>query len=225
MDLETSTALAARVAPSLPIEERPVGIPHQDLFLTGSFAAPEHARAVVLIANDHGCARHIPALRALAAEFRGAGLATLLFDAVPVAEEGASAEMLAARIDSARAWLRKTKLASLPSVLLGLGEAAPSALLSAAARPAGVSAVIACGRAPDEAGVALAMIDAPTLLIAQAGQLSDIGAHLRALGRLGGDRDLVVLHEPADPIEHALDIARAAVAFLARGGGHVRSAA
>ncbi len=224
MDFQTSTGPNADTPYSLR-EERPVGIPHDGEFLTGSLAAPRSPRAVVIIANDRGCARHVPALRTLAGELRGAGLATLLVDLVPPEEEGARVDALAARLYSARAWLSRTKLASLPTVLLGMGEAAPAALLSAAARPAGVNTVIACGRAPDAAGIALTMIAAPTLLIAQAGQLSDIGPQLRALGQLGGDRDLVVLHEPADPIKHALDIARAALAFLARGSVHAATVA
>ncbi|HUJ29429.1 MAG TPA: hypothetical protein VLW85_25590 [Myxococcales bacterium] len=198
--------------------ERPVAIPHGDGFLTGSFAVPEGVRGAVIVANDAGCARHVPALRALAAELRRSGLATLMVD---VAAEGP--DEIATRIDSARRWLAYGKLAAIAPVVVGLGEAAPAALLSAAARPSPLQAVVACGPRPDTAGIALEMLDAPVLLVAQSGQLSDIGPHVRALGRLRGKRDMAVLRETPDAIKHAVDIGRAVVAFL--NPGQVRHAA
>jgi len=75
-------------APSTLAEERPVAFPYQDRFLTGSLAVPHSPRAVVVIANPRGYARHVPALRALARELRGGGLATLMVDVVAPDEEG-----------------------------------------------------------------------------------------------------------------------------------------
>ena len=199
-------------------EERPVAIPHGDEFLTGSFATPRDPRGVVVVANDAGCARHIPALRALTAELRREGFATLMADAAD-----AEIDAVATRIDSARRWLAYGRLAKLPQIVVGLGEAAPAALLSAAARPTQLLAVVACGPHPDVAGIALEMVEAPALLIAQSGQLHDIGPHVRALGRLRGERDMAVLNDATDAVKHGVDIARAIVAFVAP--GHVRHAA
>ena len=123
--------------------------------------------------------------------------------------------LLAERLESGRNWLLRSKLAGLPVVLFGMGESAAAALLAAAARPSNVAAVIACGPKPDAAGIALEAVSAPTLLIAHADPFGEVGSHVRALGRLRGERDLVVLAELDDPIKRALDISRAAVAFLA----------
>jgi len=197
-------------------EERPVGIPHGSEFLTGSLASVPAPRAVVLIANDRGYGRHVPALRALADELRIPGFATLIADVVPAGENcmGRELDAAAARLASARAWLASSKHATLPVVLFGMGAAAPAALLSAAARPGDVAAVVACGPNPDAPGIALGMVSCPALLIAHTGQFGDVASHIRALGRLGGRHDLAVLSEVQDTARSALDIARATVPFL-----------
>src|SRR5947208_16066905 len=66
-------------APSTLAEERPVGIPYEDHFLTGSLAAPQSPRGIVVIANARGFARHVPLLLALVRELRSGGFATLMF--------------------------------------------------------------------------------------------------------------------------------------------------
>jgi dienelactone hydrolase len=201
-----------------------VAIPHEGDFLTGSYATPRSPRAAVIIANDRGCARHVPALRALARELRAAGFATLMVDVVSVDEHAVpglaahvrvSPTLLAARLESARAWLASPSRSNLPQIVLGMGGAAPAALLCAAAHPAGIAAVVACGPRPDAAGMALGYVSAPALLIAHAGQFDEVEAHTRALGPLGSERDLVVLDDDVDPVKRALDVARVTIAFLA----------
>ena len=203
-------------APSTLAEERPVGIPYEDHFLTGSLAAPKSPRGIVVIANARGYARHVPALRALARELRSGGFATLMVDVVAPDEERIAArpDLIAGRLDAARTWLEGSGLTGLPLVLLGMGTAAAAALLSAAAKPARVRAVVACGPRPDTAGIALRMVSAPALLIAHTGQFSDINAHLRTLARLEVQRDLIVLQDSGDPVDGAVDVARATVRFL-----------
>src|SRR5205823_13807496 len=145
-----SRSVAAPVRSSL-VEERPVAIPHEGDYLTGSYSTPSSPRAVAIIANDRGCARHVPALLAMARELRAAGLATLMVDLVTAGEHAApglaahvraSPMLLAARLESARAWLAPAKLAR---VVIGMGGAAPAALLCAAAHPGEIAAVVACG--------------------------------------------------------------------------------
>src|SRR5438067_1322840 len=122
--------------------------------------------------------------------------------------------LIAGRLDAARTWLEGSGLTGLPLVLLGMGTAAAAALLSAAAKPARVRAVVACGPRPDTAGIALRMVSAPALLIAHTGQFSDINAHLRTLARLEVQRDLIVLQDSGDPVDGAVDVARATLRFL-----------
>jgi len=195
-------------APDPVAAERPVGIPHQGEFLTGSLGIVLAPRAVVLIANDGGCARHDPALCALATELRREGFATLMVDLVRPGEPCSEREMgpISARLHSARDWLGASKLAESPVVLL--------ALLAAATGPAEVAAAIACGPRPDAAGVALGVVSCPSLLIAHTGPFGDLAAHVRALGRLGGRHDLAVLDEGGNSPAGAQSIARAAARFL-----------
>ena len=223
--------IADRIAPAAavpdPLDEWPVGIPHRGEFLTGSLGSVPDPRAVVAIANDRGCAHHDPGLRALAAALRREGFATLLTD---VARRGETIQQresgaVEARLHSVRAWLAGSRLAGARVVLLGLGAAATPALLFAAAAGADLAAVIACGPKPDAGGLALGMVSCPALLIAHTGQFSDLAAHVRALGRLGGRHDLAVLDDRADAHENALAIARAAAVFLAFIGPKDRKAA
>jgi putative phosphoribosyl transferase len=206
------------------LEERPIGIPYQGGFLLGSLATPPAARALVLIANDSGSARHIAPLRALARRFRAKGLATLMVDLLELAEQNASLATQALRIGAAREWLaKKSELNALPLVLLGMGLAAPAALMAAAADPSRLAAVIACGPFPGLAGAALENVKAPALLIAHADRFRDLKSQKAALASLQGEHELVVLHEPADPFDNALDIADAAVTFLSRESCHLRT--
>src|SRR5205814_10526466 len=86
-------------------------------------------------------------------------------------------EELAYRIDSARDWIRgRPDLGSLPLVLFGHGAGAAAALVSAAARPAGVRAIVVRDGAPDLAGRALATVRAPTLFLAGSGSDSRAAA-------------------------------------------------
>jgi putative phosphoribosyl transferase len=207
-------------------EERAIGIPHQGAFLSGSFCAPAAAHAVVLIANDAGSARHLAKLRTIARQLRSQGFATLMVDLLMLEEEEEilSVAAQALRIDSARAWLLGREVGALPLVLFGMGLAAPAALISAARQPSQVTAVIACGPFPDHAGAALEHLEVPVLLIAQGDHACDLKSHRAALASLHGERDLMVLHEPREPIAAALEISLAALAFLDREGCHLRIA-
>jgi putative phosphoribosyl transferase len=205
-------------------EERPINIPHQGAFLSGSFCAPPFAHAVVVIANDAGSARHLAPLRTIARQLRSQGFATLMVDVLGLEEETASVKAQALRIDSARAWLATKEVGALPLVLFGIGLAAPAALISASGQPLQVMAVIACGPFPGHAGLALERIKVPVLLIAQGDRACDLKSHRAAFASLRGERDLVVLHEPVDPIAAALEVALEALTFLARGSCHLRIA-
>ncbi len=97
-------------------EERPIAIPHCDGHLTGSLALVPHPDALVLVANDRGCNRRSPAVRALTAALRRDGLATALVDLLLPEEAGSpetaawmrlQVQELARRISSARAWVAR----------------------------------------------------------------------------------------------------------------------
>jgi putative phosphoribosyl transferase len=205
-------------------EETSISTPHELGVLNGSLAVPPSPRGIVLIANDAGSARFVSPLRTLAHQLHLAGLGTLIVDVLELDEQKVGVTTMAKRVGSARNWLTNGDLGKSPLVLFGLGQAAPAVLLSVAARPTHVDAVIACGPSPDRAGLALDYVGVPTLLIAHSGARGDVDANRRTLALLHGERDMVVLHEPADPFKAALDIARATLIFLARESCHLRKA-
>jgi putative phosphoribosyl transferase len=206
-------------------EETAISIPHELGVLNGSLAVTPSPRGIVLIANDAGSGRYVSPLHTLAHQLHMAGLGTLIVDVVELDEQKVSVTTMAKRVGSARNWLTNGDLAKPPMVLFGLGQAAPAVLLSVAARPTHIDAVIACGPSPDRAGLALDYVGVPTLLIAHGGPCSDVEANRRTLALLHGERDMAVLHEPGDPFKAALDIARAALIFLSRESCHLRKAA
>jgi len=152
--------------------ERLVRIPHRRDELAGSVSLVERARAVVLVASDRCGSRHDPAERTLLAGLRQNGFATLLVDLL-LPPEAASPELaawtrsrtdeLAMRIASARAFAgRRPGLSRLPMVLFGQGAGAAAALLSAAARPAGVDSVVV--RGPFVGSLAIDEVQVPIFL-------------------------------------------------------------
>ena len=90
--------------------------------------------------------------------------------------------------------------------------------------PSHIGAVVACGPRPDSAGIALKMVSVPALLIAHS-PFDDIDSHRRALGQLEAPHDLIVLHDPGDPIAAAVDIAQTIRGFLTLFGSSARNAA
>lgn len=211
------------ILPTTAVAARPVCVQCGSDFLTGFFQAPAGARAVAIIGNDSGIARHVPARVQLAGALRDAGFATLVVDLLTPGENGLAdvaarlrmdALLLAERMAAAREWVARRT--ALPVVLIGLEGAAPAALLSAVARPDTVSAVVACGPHPDAAGAALARLRAPVLLIVRRGRFDESAAHSRAMESLPGKRDLLMLRAGQDPVEVASTVAREVIAFLRR---------
>ena len=152
--------------------QRLVRIPHGKHELAGTVSVVERSRALVLFASDRGCSRHDPAEAALLQGLRQDGFATALVDLL-LPEETGSAELaawtrsrtaeLALRIASARAFVaHRPELSRLPLVLFGQGAGAAAALLSAAARPAGVDAVVVQG--PFVGNLAIDEVQAPLFL-------------------------------------------------------------
>jgi putative phosphoribosyl transferase len=139
--------------------------------LAGHLVLPEGARGIVLFVHGSGSSRHSPRNRAVADVLNRAGLGTLLFDLLTVAEEPDRAnvfdiELLAHRLIGATAWLRAQPWAGdTPVGWFGASTGAGAALWAAAEPDAVVSAIVSRGGRPDLAGPRLAAVRAPTLLI------------------------------------------------------------
>jgi len=158
------------------IEPIAVRIPTaQGATLDGDLALPPGASGIVLFAHGSGSGRHSPRNQAVAASLRGRGLGTLLMDLLTREEEiidertrhlRFDIDLLAGRLVGAMDWLQTDEaMRSLSVGLFGASTGAAAALIGAAMRPELVGAVVSRGGRPDLAGVALASVSCPTLLI------------------------------------------------------------
>ena len=148
-----------------------VEIPAGPVRLAGRLTIPGGATGVVVFAHGSGSSRHSPRNQYVAAALGEAGLGTLLFDLLSVAEEVDRAnvfdiDLLARRLMDATRWLRERPEArDLPVGYFGASTGAAAALWAAADLGPEVAAVVSRGGRPDLAGARLADVAAPTLLV------------------------------------------------------------
>jgi len=141
------------------------------LGLAGTLHLPASANALVVFAHGSGSSRFSPRNMAVANALNAEGIATLLFDLLTPGEESERANvfdipLLAERLIEVVHWINtQPELARLPLGLFGASTGAAAALVAAAQLGARVGAVVSRGGRPDLAGIALAQVTAPTLLI------------------------------------------------------------
>lgn len=205
--------------------ERPIGIPAGNDYLTGSVATPASPAAVVLIANETGCARQRSSQRDFARALRRAGLATVLVDVVTPLEQAwpeiaaglrQDVALVAKRIEAAREWIRgQISFAGLPVVLVASGGAGAACLVAAAARPEQLAAVIVRSARPDLAGMAVGRIKTPVMLCVAEGQRADGLTNGTAFDLLDCERKLLsVQARSLEEPEARAQLAAATVAFV-----------
>ena len=167
--------------------------------LGGMLHVPPRARGVVAFAHGSGSGRFSPRNQHVARVLQKAGLATLLLDLLE--EEEADdrekvfdIELLAERLQCAANWLRQyPDTAPLRLGYFGASTGAGAALVAAARDPAAVKAVVSRGGRPDLAGVYLAAVQAPTLLIVGGEDDVVIDLNERALRMLRCPKNLIVI--------------------------------
>ena len=148
-----------------------VEIPAGPARLAGRLTIPGGAAGVVVFAHGSGSSRHSPRNQYVAGVLGEAGLGTLLFDLLSVAEEVDRAnvfdiDLLARRLVEVTRWLRDRPVArDLPVGYFGASTGAAAALWAAAELGPDVAAVVSRGGRPDLAGARLAEVAAPTLLV------------------------------------------------------------
>jgi putative phosphoribosyl transferase len=186
------------------IEETPVEIPFDPFTLHGTLRLPAEPQGVVLFAHGSGSSRFSPRNRVVAEGLGRAGFATVLMDLL-TAEEGAIDErtrrhrfdidLLAGRVAVAIDWMgREPRTRALPAGLFGASTGAAAALVATAERPDRVHAVVSRGGRPDMAGPALAVVQAPTLLIVGGADEVVLAINRQALDKLGAaDKQLAVI--------------------------------
>ena len=171
--------------------------------MNGDLVVPAHSSGIVLFAHGSGSSRHSPRNRHVADILQQGGLGTLLLDLL-TADEGAADErtghlrfnidLLATRLIQAVDWLSENAAtAQLRIGCFGASTGAAAALVAAARRPGNVRAVVSRGGRPDLAGPALAIVDAPTLLIVGGRDHTVIDLNRRAFDQLRCDKDLRIV--------------------------------
>lgn len=157
------------------LHEREVQIPQAGTTVGADLVVPDAARGLVVFAHGSGSSRFSARNRHVARVLQQHGLATLLMDLLTVQEEAADARsghlrfdigLLGERLVGAVDWVdTQPDVAPLPVGCFGASTGAAAALVTAAARPERVGAVVSRGGRPDLAGRALEQVRAPTLLI------------------------------------------------------------
>jgi putative phosphoribosyl transferase len=190
---------------------RDVRIPVGDVTLDGRLTIPKDARGVVLFAHGSGSSRFSPRNRFVADDLGDAGLATLLIDLLSPEEEQTDLRtrelrfdipMLARRLVSLVDWLAEADdTEGLKVGLFGSSTGAGAALIAAAERPDGVSAVVSRGGRPDLAGEHLYRVRAPTLLIVGGWDESVIELNRKVLGALRCPNRLEIVPEASHLFE------------------------
>jgi dienelactone hydrolase len=171
--------------------------------LEGELVLPYASRGVVVFAHGSGSSRHSPRNQHVAEVLQQSGLGTLLLDLLTpdegAADEGAghlrfNIELLATRLTEAVDWLSTDdSTARLRIGCFGASTGAAAALVAAARRPDTIRAVVSRGGRPDLAGPALAVVDAPTLLIVGGRDYSVVDLNRHAFDQLRCDKDLRIV--------------------------------
>lgn len=159
----------------IPLHAQTVEIPTNGEQIVGDLRHPEASRGVVIFAHGSGSGRNSPRNRQVADGLHAAHFTTLLIDLLTdreqrVDEQTASLrfniDLLAERTMIAVDWVnRYPSLARLRMGLYGASTGAAAALMTAAARPQHIAAVVSRGGRVDLAGPNLLEVQAPTLLI------------------------------------------------------------
>jgi putative phosphoribosyl transferase len=216
---------------------REVVITADGVRLPGTLTVPAACSAVVVFAHGSGSSRLSPRNQFVAEVLHRAGIGTLLFDLLtePEARDRRNVfdiDLLAERLDRARAWLEADARPEHPAIgYFGASTGAAAALVAEASHPHSVAAIVSRGGRPDLAGAALARVIAPTLLIVGGADQDVLDLNRQALEQLRGTKELSIvpgathLFEEPGTLERVADLAtdwfaqhlRLPVAAAARG--------
>jgi predicted alpha/beta-hydrolase family hydrolase len=208
--------------------------------LGGELHWPAKQRGLVLFAHGSGSSRHSPRNQYVARVLREAGMGTLLFDLLTTQEEEAEVNtrhlrfnipFLSKRLVAATEWViseatqgRRGTDANRDEGLTEVGQGlrlgyfgsstgAAAALVASAELGAGIGGVVSRGGRPDLAGNALTSVKASTLLIVGGNDREVIKLNEKALEKLSGEKQLVIvpgashLFEEQGKLEQVAEIA------------------
>jgi putative phosphoribosyl transferase len=182
---------------------RNMQIPAGDVELQADVALPANPRGLVVFAHGSGSGRLSPRNRYVADVLQSAGLGTVLVDLLTPAEERidvVTAELrfdidrLATRLVAVTDWSITDDVAADVSVgLFGASTGAAAALITGAARPGTVAAIVSRGGRPDLAGEALGSVHQPVLLIVGGADPVVIDLNRRAMELIPGEVRLEIV--------------------------------
>ncbi|MGC0774232.1 MAG: hypothetical protein WB543_14965 [Candidatus Acidiferrum sp.] len=172
--------------------------------LEGTLTLPSSAKGLVLFAHGSGSSRHSPRNRYVAEILQSHHIGTLLFDLLTHQEEAVdqysgefrfNIPFLAKRLVDATTWIKiRAETKDLNLGYFGASTGAGAAIMAAAELPGVISSIVSRGGRPDLAGVALAIVHAPTLLIVGGHDEQVITLNRQALARLRSpDKKLVII--------------------------------
>ncbi len=206
------TDLLGLILQAMTVRDRSVRIDLEPFHLEGTVRLPDGAWGLVLFVHGSGRSepgRRVPVFARVCEE---SGLATLILDLVTQKEEELdedwkldrpNIDLLAARAAIAADFAAADpELGQFPLVLVGMGAAASSALVTAAERGARVAEVVSYDGWPGEVEPELAVVTSPTLLLALDGDPKRLEANERVLPLLpapGKALRLVAGSRSADP--------------------------
>ena len=179
--------------------EQLVHIPAEAVTLEGLLVIPALAQGMVLFAHGSGSSRHSPRHTHVAQILQRGGFGTLLLSLETPAEAGAygprfDIDRLAQRLVATTGWLQAHPLVQdLPLGYFGAGTGAAAALTAAAALGPVIRALVSRGGRPDLAGVAVARVQTPTLLLVGSLDTVVLAFNQRAYARLPADKRLVII--------------------------------
>lgn len=184
----------------------------QGVTLQATVAWPNSARGVVLFAHGSGSSRFSPRNRFVAEGLQCAGLATVLLDLLTPQEEDEDRynqrwrfdiPFLGERLTGAVDWLVQQGMVApqghppLPSPqsigLFGASTGAAAALITAAARPQAIGAIVSRGGRPDLASWAIPQVQCPTLWIVGGADQEVLALHTQALAPMTAPHRLTVV--------------------------------
>jgi pimeloyl-ACP methyl ester carboxylesterase len=167
--------------------------------LPGLLTVPADAAGVVAFAHGSGSSRLSPRNRFVSALLNDSGIATLMFDLLTSREAADrvnvfDVDLLAARLVGATGWLEsRPEIDGLPVGYFGASTGTAAALTAAADLGQAIRAVVSRGGRPDLAGVRLASVRAPTLLVVGGADEVVLELNRRALASMICEAELRVV--------------------------------
>lgn len=186
------------------LETKPINIPIHNIVLQGLLAVPDAAKGLVIFAHGSGSSRFSKRNQMVAEALQAKHFATLLFDLLTPEEDEMDEvtrrfrfdiSLLGHRLLAVTAWVKvQPTLANLSIGYFGASTGGAAALLAASKAKGDVRAVVSRGGRPDLAGdEALAIVQAPTLLIVGGDDEQVIELNRLAFGKLNNQKELIII--------------------------------